>query len=85
MNKCRCGKEIETARVELGLKLCFTCADKTVKRVRGDMNYQHKTAPVLMVMTAETHAEYRRYVPYGRHTGRGSGVHKMSRPSVSLK
>ena len=49
------------------------------------MNYQHKTAPSLMLMSAAEHKEYRRYVPYGKYTGRGSGTHAMSRPLTSLK
>lgn len=80
-----CNKPIELARLELGLELCFSCADKTVKKVKGDMNYQHKTAPSLMVMSPEEHANYRRYVPYGKYTGRGSGTHKMTTMLTSLK
>ena len=86
MNNCQiCHREVEPARVELNLNICYKCATKTVHKVKGDMNYQHKTAPTLMVMTPETHAEYRRYVPYGKYTGRGSGVHKVSKPITTLK
>ena len=85
MTKCRkCGGEVEPARVEIGKVICFACADKTVQKYKGDMNYAHKTAPTIMVMTQETFSDYRRYVPYGRYTGRGSGVHAMSRPSAKL-
>jgi len=49
------------------------------------MNYAHKTAPTLMVMSQEQHTNYRRYVPYGKYTGRGSGTHRMSRPTVKLQ
>jgi hypothetical protein len=80
-----CRNHIEPARVELNLNICFTCAERTVQRVKGDMNYQHKTAPTLMVMSPAEHANYRRYVPYGKYTGRGSGTHVMSRPVTSLK
>jgi hypothetical protein len=82
---CRCGKPIETERVELGFIICYSCAERTVTRVKGDMNYAHKTAPSLMVMSGETFQNYRRYVPYGKYTGRGSGTHKMSRPTTKLQ
>lgn len=78
-------RPIEPARLEIGLDRCFACAERTVTKYRGDMNYQHKTAPELMVMSAETFRDYRRYVPYGKNTGRGSGTHRMSRPVISLK
>jgi len=78
-------KSVEQAREAIGLKLCFSCAEKTVTKYKGDMNYQHKTAPEIMVMSQETFQDYRRYVPYGKNTGRGSGTHKMSRPLTSLK
>ena len=80
-----CNNPIEQQRIELGLKLCFNCANTTVKKVKGDMNYQHKTAPSLMVMSPETHANYRRYVPYGKYTGRVSGTHRMTTQLTSLK
>ena len=80
-----CRLAVEPARVALGLRRCFKCADKTIKKVKGDMNYAHKTAPTLMVMSSEEHANYRRYVPYGKYTGRGSGTHKMSKPMTTLK
>lgn len=83
---CRkCGNPIEPGRIELNLTLCFVCADKTVKRVKGDNIFTHKTGSVLEVMSPETHAEYRRYVPYGKYSGRGSGTHKMSQPVTTLK
>jgi len=80
-----CTKRIEPARVELNLDICYSCVERTVTKVKGDMNYQHKTAPTLMVMSQQEHANYRRYVPYGKYTGRGSGTHRMSQPVTSLK
>ena len=83
--KCTtCFRMVEEGRVEIGLKICLSCAAKTVKPYKGDMNYQHKTAPTIMIMLQETFSDYRRYVPYGRYSGRGSGVHAMSRPTVKL-
>lgn len=86
VNSCSiCSNPVEQARLDLGLTICFSCASKTVAKYKGDMNYSHKTAPTLMVMSKDVHATYRRYVPYGKYTGRGSGTHKMSKPVVSLK
>ena len=85
MNCSICNNPIEQPRLELSLTTCFACAQRTVKRYKGDMNYAHKTAPTLMVMSAETFSDYRRYVPYGKYTGRGSGTHAMSRPVTTLK
>lgn len=82
---CICQQPIEPVRIELQLDKCFACAERTVARYKGDMNYAHKTAPTLMIMSAAEHANYRRYVPYGKYTGRGSGTHAMSRPVTSLK
>lgn len=79
-----CPHKIEPERQALGLVLCYACAEAQVTPYKGDMNYQHKTAPDLMLMSASEHANYRRYVPYGKYTGRGSGTHKMSRPVVKL-
>ena len=80
-----CGKQVESARVEAGLTICYSCAERTVAKVKGDMNYAHKTAPSLMVMSSDTFSNYRRYVPYGKYTGRGSGTHVMSRPTTKLQ
>ena len=85
MNCTICSNPIEPARLELSLELCYKCATRHVTKVKGDMNYAHKTAPTLMVMSNETFRNYRKYVPYGKYTGRGSGTHKMSQPVTSLK
>lgn len=80
-----CNNPIEIQRLEIGLDICYSCANKTVTKVKGDMNYQHKTAPTLMVMSSDTFTNYRRYVPYGKYTGRGSGTHRMTTQLTSLK
>ena len=80
-----CHNNIHPERIAAGYTICIQCAERTVRKYKGDMNYAHKTAPTLMVMSAETHANYRRYVPYGKYTGRGSGTHKMSKPLTTLK
>jgi len=76
-----CNTLIPSERRLLQLSSCLPCAEKHVKPYKGDMNYQHKTAPTLMLMSPKLHATYRQYVPYGKLTGRGSGTHKMSRPT----
>ena len=85
MNCSLCHNDIHPKRAAIGKRTCLSCAERTVQKYKGDMNYQHKTAPSLMVMSAETHAQYRRYVPYGKYTGRGSGTHKMTTQLTSLK
>lgn len=85
MNCVLCNNQIEPQRVELNLTLCFKCASNHITKVKGDMNYAHKTAPTLMVMSSDTFKNYRRYVPYGKYTGRGSGTHRMTTQLTSLK
>ena len=74
---------IDEARLSIGMTTCMNCA-RSVKKYRGDMNYGHKTGATIMIMNEETFSDYRQYVPYGRYTGRGSGVHAMSRPTAKL-
>lgn len=82
--KCaNCFRMVPEERLNIGMTTCMTCA-QSVKRYRGDMNYAHKTAPTIMIMSEETFSDYRRYVPYSRYSGRGSGVHAMSRPTAKL-
>ena len=63
-------------RIELGLTTCLNCAQK-VKPLKGYMSYQHKTAPVIQLVSNDVFKDYRKYTPYGRNTGRGSGTHRM--------
>lgn len=83
--RCDCGLEIGADREMLGLTFCIECA-KTVEKVRGFVNYD-KTAGDLTVVSSSEFARFRSYAPYGKYTGRGSGVHRMSPPTdgVSLK
>lgn len=85
MNCSKCRKPIEPARVELNLTICFACAEKTVQKVKGDNIFTHKTGSVIQIMTPEIFSVYRKYVPYSKTSGRGSGVHKMSKPVTTLK
>ena len=45
------------------------------------MIFDHKTGGECQVMSGEDFADYRRLNPYGRYTGRGSGVHVKTRPT----
>tara|TARA_A100001201_G_scaffold115592_1_gene99254 strand:- start:154 stop:396 length:243 start_codon:yes stop_codon:yes gene_type:complete len=60
--KCSCGNEVEAARVEFGFKNCKSCAfSNPVSKYKGTMNWSHKTAPTIQVMTAEVFAEQKKY------------------------
>ena len=61
--KCSCGKDIESARVEFGLKSCKACAFNRpdVSRYKGTMNWSHKTAPVIQVMSASCWDDQKKY------------------------
>jgi hypothetical protein len=80
---CQCGRDIEYERAQAGLDRCMACAQR-VQRVKGYMSYGHKTAPNVQVVSPEEFQTYRKYQPYGKYTGQGSGVHAMSRPIVKL-
>lgn len=43
------------------------------------MIYGHKTAGEMQVVSVENFRDYRRLNPYGRHTGRGSGIHRVTK------
>lgn len=77
---CKCGKEIEVPRQELNLENCFNCAQNVPKK-KGAMIWGHKTAPELQVLSVESHNNYKKYNPYGKNTGRGSGTHRMMNSS----
>ena len=84
MNCNSCQSPIELERLEIlpDTTTCSTCAKNGVgqsSRPKGVMVYMHKTSGFMQVVSAETHKDWKRYNPYGRNTGRGSGVHRMSR------
>lgn len=53
---CKCGKEVEEARIELlGSSICSTCASRVnTERVCGVMQWSNKTAPTLAIASKET-------------------------------
>jgi len=48
------------------------------------MCFDHKTGGTLQVVSPDNFSEYRRYNPYGRYTGRGSGIHRVSKASEHI-
>jgi len=77
---CICGKPVEPARVNFGLKICKSCAFNGMSepRKKGIMVYGHKTAGECQVVSQDNFADYRRLNPYSKVSGRGSGVHVVS-------
>lgn len=61
--KCECGREIESARLELQLSTCKVCAfsGPDVSKYKGAMNWSHKTAPTIQVMTSECWNDQKKY------------------------
>lgn len=82
MNCALCTISIEAERLELlpDTKVCSCCARNGASqksKPRGVMVYGHKTGGYIQVISEEAHKDWKRYNPYGRNTGRGSGVHRM--------
>lgn len=62
--KCiTCSNDIEKPRVEFGMKTCKACAFRggDVARYKGVMNWTHKTAPTIQVMSSECYNEQKKY------------------------
>jgi len=89
MSKCcrRCNTLIEQGRLQVisDTEVCSRCAViANVPKNKGYMSFDHKTGGVVQVVDPQEFAVYRKYQPYGRYTGMGSGVHAMSKPIVKL-
>ena len=80
--RCICSRDIEPERLEFGLSVCKQCAfaGRSVEKYKGAMIFSHKTGGECQVMSGENFQDFRRLNPYGRYTGRGSGVHVKTRP-----
>lgn len=74
-----------TLRVELGYTTCLNCAEQQTTKYKGYMSYHHKTAAEVQVVGSEQFNHYRHYQPYGKNTGRGSGVQRMLTKVTKLK
>jgi hypothetical protein len=85
---CGCGGAVEMERVALlNSRICASCAQQTQKnwqKPKGVMLYGHKTGAEIQVLSKEQFANYRKYNPYGRHTGRGSGLHRITRTTSCM-
>jgi hypothetical protein len=70
---CGCGSSVESARIELGFKICKSCAfsGPDVPRPKGRMVYGHKTAGEIEILSAQSWQENKKYfIPNGK--GRSS-------------
>ena len=78
-----CSSQVENERLEIlpDTKVCSNCANKykRTERPKGIMVWGHKTAGEIQIVSHENFREYRRHNPYGRHTGRGSGIHRVTK------
>lgn len=85
---CTCGSKVEPERVSiLNSETCFSCAQvvqKNWQKPKGVMIWEGKTAPTIQVLSANQFNNHRAYNPYGRHTGRGSGIHKITKTTSCM-
>ena len=85
---CGCGACVEHERVTLlNSRICSSCAQHSQKnwtKPKGVMIYGHKTGAEIQVLTLEQFANHRKYNPYGRHTGRGSGLHRVTKTTSCM-
>ena len=59
---CGCGKKVESARLELGLKRCKACAfANDVERPKGVMIYTGKVGGEIEIHSADSWKENRKY------------------------
>ena len=85
MNYKFCHNPIEEGRLSGGLTCCLSCASKGFgqkPKYRGAVIYGHKTAGEIQVMSPEAFSEYRRFNPIGRYSGRGSGIHVVTKTTA---
>ena len=77
---CVCGRAIELERIKFNLKVCKVCAHigRGQTKRKGIMVYGHKTAGECQIVSEDNFKDYRRLNPYGKYSGRGSGVHVVS-------
>ena len=87
MNCLTCESDIERERLEAlpDTMYCSCCARKGAgqkSKPRGVMVYTEKTNGAIQILSEDAHKEWKKYNPYGRYTGRGSGVHRMMTSSA---
>lgn len=85
---CGCGGAVEPERVSLlNSRICSSCAQQTQKnwqKPKGVMVWEGKTAPTIQILSTEQFSNHRKYNPFGRHTGRGSGLHRMTKTTSCM-
>lgn len=85
---CGCGGAVEPERVSLlSSRICSSCAQQTQKnwqKPKGVMIYGHKTGAEIQVLTPDQFTNHRKYNPFGRNTGRGSGLHRVTRTTSCM-
>lgn len=85
---CGCGNAVEMERVTLlNSRICASCAQQSHKnwqKPRGVMVWEGKTSPTIQILNNEQFANHRKYNPYGRHTGRGSGIHRITKTTSCI-
>jgi hypothetical protein len=84
MNCNCCNNQIELDRLEVlpNTKVCSSCARLGINqpsKYKGSMIWSQKTNPELQILTTNQFDEYRKYNPYGKNTGRGSGIHRITK------
>ena len=83
-----CSLSIESERLEVlpETRVCSCCARQGIHqkpKAKGVMVFGHKTGGYIQVIDEETHKDWQRYNPYGKYTGRGSGVHRMMKTQLT--
>ena len=84
---CQFGRIVESVREEFGLTVCMTCAKNGVAQpevMKGYQVFGHKTGDQICIVSKESFADMRRLNPYGKNTGRGSGVHVVSKATSHI-
>lgn len=83
---CRAGIEHERLHILPDTQVCSHCANKykRTERPKGIMVWGHKTAGEIQIVSHENFRDYRRNNPYGRNTGRGSGIHRVTRATEHI-
>ncbi len=80
MNCKSCNGSIEEERLQVlpETEICSCCAKRAnPPRNKGVMCFSEKTNGVMQTIDPESFKEWQYYNPYGRETGRGSGVHRV--------
>ncbi len=88
MNCLSCSSAIEPARLSVlpDTQVCSVCAHRghqQAPKVKGVMVFGHKTGGYIQVISEESHKDWKKYNPYGKYTGRGSGVHRMIKTQLT--